>query len=311
VAAILVAARHLPETHAERWPARRVVIALTGTAAILGYYQAWKSGGLAEAIVILNDTTKAYRMQISQLREGLSAAEQSEGLLRRELIADKASLADLRSRLAVSERERTSEDAALEAAAKAASRSIAATLAQTSLIGAQGRYAMKEANAASAESKRTAGIVAETDAETIRRSREALLLAQSAAAKARVFHFAVDVLRAGSSALAQESPGNAVISCVPGYETACTDLRSMFVTAQWPRPIIVLAASMYTGAGLDAPTDPSPDAGLIIFYRPARERLAQSLARILAQAGFTVGIHPLTFNPGNHEFEIAVRFLDQ
>lgn len=311
IAAIVIAARHLPETQSERWPARRVVIALTAIAAVLGFFQAWRSGLLAQGVNLLNQTIAADEIRLMELQQRLSAAEHSERLLRRIAQTDQASVHELRWRLALSEGERTTENAALQSAVRKANQRIAAVRAQANSIGEQGRRAIAEAQAAAAESKRTAADVARTDAETIRRSKEALTLAQSAAEKARVFHFGAPLLSAAAAMLARETAGATTISCVPGYETACTDLRSAFVSAGWPKPFIARAASLYTGAGLDAPSDPNPDDGLLIFYRPGRERLARSLAAILAPAGFTIGVYPLSFNPGNHEFEISVRFLDQ
>jgi hypothetical protein len=309
--AAAVGAIWLHELKPERRPARNAVITITVVSAVFGFIQAWRSGLLAQTVSVLNKTVTVDGMRIDDLKRQLADAEQSQRLLRKAATADAASIADLRTRLSIAEDEHAKESDALRSAVADARGRIAAASAQNRDLRRLGETAVADANAASRLSRRTAADVAKTDAETIGRSKEALALAQSAAEKARVFHFGDSMLSAASAALVHESAGISTIACVPGYETACKDLRSMFVNAGWPTPFIIRAASLYTGGGLDAPTDPNPDAGLLIFYRPGREQLARSLANILAPAGFTVGVYPLSFNPGNHEFEISVRFLDQ
>ena len=309
--AAAVGAIWLYELNPERRLARNSVIVITTLAAVFGFVQAWRSGLLAQTVSVLNKTVTVDGMRIDDLKRRLAEAEQSQRLLRKAAAADAASVSDLRSRLTIAEDERGREQFALQSALTDANKRIAEATSQNRDLRRLGRAAVADANGASRLSRRTAAAVARTDAETIGRSKQALALAQSAAEKARVFHFADSILATASAALVHESPGSSTIACVPGYETACKDLRAMFVNAGWPKPPIIRAASMYTGAGLDAPTDPNPDSGLLIFYRPGREQLARSLAGILAPAGFTVGVYPLSFNPGNREFEISVRFLDQ
>jgi hypothetical protein len=302
--------RWLHESKQERWWPRTVVIACGLLSACFGFYQVYKSGFLSQSVALLSQTVTADQHRIDALTGGLRLAQDAESVLRSKATAEAASIGDLRSQLQLSEAARRPDDLTLNSSIAEAKARLTSNRYAIAELQSQTQHSIIEANAASLQSKRTAAEVARTDAETSARSQAAFLTAQSAAAKAGVFHFSQGILTSVATALMKSPRGSSIIACAPNLETACDDLAAAFRRAGWPAPRVIKGASFWTGGGLDAPTDPDPSSGLTIFYSPNDDAISRTLVALLNDSGFKVTRFATAASPIELDIGINIRFVE-
>jgi len=277
---VIVTSRWLHEDPANttRRRARTAVLVLSGIAAVGGAYSFWHNRNVQTA-----------------LQETVTVQGQSIDILKR--------------RLSLAEQERSKQYMGLRDDERASTARINALHYETDSVRNRVDNAEKEAQSANVRAIEIARAVGKTNTQTNAILTEAVKLAKQAAAKAGVYHLPAETRRALLTVLGRRKRGTVYVACYSGMESACSSLADVFTAANW-KTAISWAQRFYTGAGLDAPIDPNPNAGLIVWYAAGEERLGADIASALIGSGFAVDSRLADF-PKGPDITLGVRFLRQ